>query len=437
MLKRALTAVSDLAMINRTLLSSSAFRASVMTAHGRLGLGPELAEMHARERAAVSPEASVHAALSDASVALAGARVRREAPAALNLVLSELRPESVFAGVSTALDAAKGLASRLGLPLRVVMLSANLTAFHAGKAASYLEKRMGLEVPVIDRRNIPEAEFSAADVWIATHWTTAHSLQVATIAGVIDRERVVYLIQDYEPGFNAWSTAYNVARGTYHAGFVPLVNSLPLASYLRQEDAVEIPDASVFGPSFDEALLRRVADARERGPVRVLYYARPSKPRNLYALGVAALKDAVLRLGDDLDGVEFVSAGERHAPVDLGRGAVMHGRGTLAWDDYFTLLTSSNVVLSLQGSPHPSHPPLEAAMTGARAVTNEFAGTRSALHDRLVPVDAYPAALGSALCDAIRATRDHGPGAYSPIPVEKLGGTLDAALDDLAVRLPR
>jgi O-antigen biosynthesis protein len=435
MLKRTLTALADLTMINRRLVTSSAFRASVLTAYGRLGLRPELAKLHARERAAVSPAASVHAALSDAAVTLAGAQLKDNAPATLNLVLSELRPNSVFAGVSTALDAAHGLATRLNLPLRVIMLSANLAEHHATAASNYLRERFGTETHVIDRRNIPHQLFSSADVWIATHWTTAHALQVATIADVIDRSRVVYLIQDYEPGFNAWSTEHNVARGTYHAGFIPLVNSLPLAEYLRQEDQLEVEQSSVFGPSFDTTLLERVAHLRRPGTVRVLFYARPSKPRNLYALGVAALKDAVLRLGDGAEDIEIVSAGERHAPVDLGGGKIMHGQGTLDWESYFALLSSAPVVLSLQGSPHPSHPPLEAAMTGARAVTNEFAGTRGDLHERLTAVDAHPAALGAAVAQSIRAARSDGPGRFDPIPTAKLGGPLAEALDAVAGRI--
>ncbi len=55
-------------------------------------------------------------------------------------------------------------------------------------------------VRVVRREDVLDETFGRDDVWIATHWKTAHPLDVAVTAGVVARDRVVYLVQDYEPG---------------------------------------------------------------------------------------------------------------------------------------------------------------------------------------------------------------------------------------------
>lgn len=436
MLGRIAVALGELAAFNSLYLRSPDFRAHQMrsTASWR-ELGRPSAQS-AAERRRAGRAAAVHAGLSPAALALTGLTLRDGSPRHVNLVLSELDPAHVFAGVHTALEAASGLATRLGLPLRVLTLTESAAPERSRRLAErMLENRFGAHVPVVPRQSIGAAEFHPDDAWVVTHWTTAHAAQVSDLDGGIRADRVVYLVQDFEPGFTAWSTAWTTARATYDAGFTLLVNSAPLAHYLARHTGVPVEDSLVFSPALDEERLRSVASKRTRGPVQVFFYGRPGKPRNLYALGIAALREAVLRLGEDAAGIEFVSAGEPHDPVDLGSGVGLVSLGALAWDDYFTALGRAGVVLSLQASPHPSHPPLEAASSGAIAVTNEFEGTRSGLHPRLHAVEATPAALGSAIAEAVRSARRDAPGPYEAIAPDRLGGSLDAALTTLAERL--
>ncbi len=139
---------------------------------------------------------------------------------------------------------------------------------------------------MVRREDVLDTTFGDDDVWIATHWKTAHPIDVAVTAGVIGRERVVYLVQDYEPGFSPWSTEYAVAASTYRAGFRMLVNSEPLRRYLAEVEALDVPRERTFAPHLDLELLDRVADARRHEDVvRVLFYGRPSKHRNLFRLG--------------------------------------------------------------------------------------------------------------------------------------------------------
>lgn len=388
--------------------------------------------LHAAEYAQADADTRVYWMLAPSSIALAiTARATQERQ--LNLVVPGIRVGAAFAGITTALEVATGLSQRLGLRVRVVMT--NIGEQDPQSVRAWIKQRFDLDVDVIPRESLRHAVFGDDDLWVATHWTTAHALQISARLGHVSPDRVIYLIQDYEPGFSPWSTDFALARNTYHAGFTPLVNSSILASYLREHEDVEVDEHLVFGPTFDLSLLHQTQGARRaQSPVRVLFYARPSKPRNLYHLGLASLRAAVRELGSLKGEIEFISAGEAHADVDLGRGAVLTSAGTLPWDDYFQLLTTTHVVLSLQHSPHPSHPPFDAAISGAIAVTNEFGATRGNLHERLIAVQPDADALGAAVAEAINRVRLEGPGPFAPLSPGLLGRPLAEALDALAAR---
>jgi hypothetical protein len=383
----------------------------------------------AAERSGLSAAASAYDGLTSSSLALAGIRTER-APRRVNLVLPDATPWHRFAGVDTALTVALELSVLLGCGTRIVETNVvTRSRRERSRASDALDVRHpDVAAGLVERAAIPSTRFGDDDVWIATHWTTAHALQVAVRLGLIAETRVVYLIQDYEPGFSPWSTDHALAADTYAAGFLPLVNSTPVARVLQSEVGLEVPAEHVFAPALDLDRLADVAARRTVGrPPQVLFYARPSKPRNLFALGRAALRNAALQLPAE---VELLAAGE-----PLGRAhAGLRSLGRLAWDDYFEVLAGVDVVVSLQLSAHPSHPPLEAAVSGALAVTNEFQGTRAGLHPRLAAVDLSLDALTQAIVDAVRRAPSRDT-TFSPLEAGALGGRRDDALQAVAGRL--
>lgn len=430
---RPLQLLSDLGKLNVGYLRSSEFRAAVLHAHGRTTAAQGDA-IDRRETAAAPASARVFFGLVDSSLALSTLVPSPATPRHLNLVLPEFRADAVFAGVATAIEVLSGLAERLDLPVRVIALARNQVAADAETGRTLLREKFGLDsVEVLLRQDLPGTLVNPDDRWIATHWTTAHALDVAAHADLVARSSVTYLIQDYEPGFTPWSTSYTTARSTYHAGFVPLVNSRPLLDHLSRTEGLDLSPATLFGPAFETDRLEDVASRRRAGePTKVLFYGRPSKPRNLFELGVASLRRAVQLLGDEAADVEFVSAGEAHPAIDLGGGRSLSPLGRMEWDEYFRFLPSANVVLSLQMSPHPSHPPLESAVSGAHVVTNEFFGTRAGLHENITAVPESPDALGQALADSIRRERSVGPRPFAPLTVKRIGGPLADALATVA-----
>ena len=428
---------ADLGRVNSRYWSDTGQRNRMREVLKRDGLTPAQHAVMAAEEAAAPPESRPYVGLDGTSLTLAGIRLVPGVPASLNLVIGEVREGGVFAGIHTALTVGVALAHRLGLPLRVVMTDFTSPGNDRASAERFIRATFGLStVVVVTRESLREHEFSPADVWLATHWKTAHAVQVATTTALIDPARVVYLVQDYEPGFSPWSTESVLARSTYHAGFTFLVNSVPLWSYLCREESLSIPREQVFGPSFEVDRLRATAARRRPSTeVTVLFYARPSKHRNLFQVGVAALRVSVRDLAADAPPLRFYSAGEPHDAIDLGGGHMLTSLGRMPWGDYFDFLSRTQVLLSLQQSPHPSHPPFDAAISGGLAVTNEFHGTRVGLHPRIAAVEASPAALGAALVSAIAAASGAPAAWYLPVANGLLGAELGSAVEAVVVSL--
>lgn len=401
MRSRFLTALSDLARLNRTFLSSTAFRADVQTLLVAQARGNAVTDSPVDS--SVASVASAYAGLTPVSLALCARGPTSPTPA-IKLVLAEFDPQRVFAGIHTALRVAGALASSLNLSLQVLVVSSTAHGDASGDGAASVAERSGLapaRVSVHFADELSSVTSHEGDVWIVTHWTTAHAALVACRAGLIKPTQVLYLVQDYEPGFTPLSTDSVLAQSTYHEGFTLVVNSQPVARALAAQEEVLVDPELVFAPELPVGRLAGLAAARsDSSTPRVLFYGRPSKPRNLFPLGVAALKVAAAQLPSIP--VEWVSAGEPHAPVALAPGHTLSSLGTLSWDKYFAELGRATVVLSLQASPHPSHPPLEAALSGARAVTNDVGGFRDGLMAGLEAVAADPQILGDAVAKAIR-----------------------------------
>jgi hypothetical protein len=352
----------------------------------------------------------------------------------VNLLLPELRTSAVFAGIRTAVQTAGIVASSTDLPLRV--LAAGTARGTQRRDALRLAAQLsGLPESRIDVRTNEElasVATTADDVWIVTHWTTAHAIQVACENGVLEPRRVIYLIQDYEADFVPASTDRALARWTYHAGFTPLVNSIPVAQRLRQAESVHIPAEAVFAPAIDLERTAEVAAARERSDsVRVLFYGRPSKPRNMFGLGVAALRLHAAGPAGLTGSTRFASAGERHRRIPLSPHASLTSLGRLGWSEYYDVLSRTDVLISLQASVHPSHPPLEAAVSGAVVVTNDVESTRAQLHDRLLATEANPISLARAIDAATDIARSSTGRGFEPIREGALGVPLRTSVSNV------
>lgn len=276
------------------------------------------------------------------------------------------------------------------------------------------------------------------DVLIATWWPTAHVARAALAQ--IEAREFVYLVQDYEPGFYPWSARHALALATYGFPIRAVVNERFLLDFLvaQRAGAFGAPDiesrAVSFEPAVDRSLFHPEVNPRPRR--RLVFYARPRHERNLFDLGVRALREVAAAGALRADRWEVVAIGSPIPPLDLGPGLQLESMPWLDYASYAALLRTSDVLLSLMFSPHTSYPPLEMAACGHLVVTNEFGPkTAAALAQRsplIRAAPAEPAALAAALAAAIRDAE----GTVEPMALD-LPGSWAAAFDEVLPWLRR
>ncbi len=361
------------------------------------------------------------------------------------LVLGAFASGQVFAGIRTTVLASARLAAELDRPLRVVVCQSTDTDPADTRAALEALVREESGHPALAdtlRLSIPgqrdDHGHHGDDVWVATFWTTAWALKGLVRQGLVRADRVVYLVQDFEPGFYPWGPIFAKAWSTYEAGFARLVNSASLSSYLANQTSQPDRPELAFAPALDLAPLTAAAARWQPAGgdmVRVLFYARPSKPRNMYAAGVEALRLWADALPEGVTAlVRFAGEDIAGDAVDLGPRARVEMCGKLTYHAYYDLLTDTDVGLALMLSPHPGHLALELPLAGIPTVTNDFAGYRHRWVDGLTvsgtDPDSIAAGLGTATT-AAGALTAHVPG----MPQVGLGGTLDEAVARVAAGL--
>lgn len=345
----------------------------------------------------------------------------------LNLMVPALSEHHVFGGIATALRCADRLRGAFASVRILVTDEGRGIAPAAGAwygAWPILTPTPGQPVPDRDGDHILNAHpdfgrtlpVHAGDVFMATAWWTAHigfpvlDWQDATF-GVPPGgpRRLLYLIQDYEPGFYAWSSRHALAEATYRHGerTLAVFNTQILADYFARE-GYRFAVSHVLEPRLNPVLAAARARMTHFGKECViLVYGRPTVERNAFGLIVAALRQWAQSY-PQASQWQVVSAGEAFEPVDLGAGCTLQPVGKLSLDDYAQQLARSAIGVSLMISPHPSYPPLEMAAFGATVLTNVYANKDlSTISSRFVSLDRVdPDTLARALvahCAAFEA----------------------------------
>ena len=316
---------------------------------------------------------------------------------ALDVLIPGLQARHLSGGPNTALNLTYRLAGR-GVPVRFV--STDLPHDDPDALLAHCRRLTGLADATVraDFRSLHDRSAKSVlggdDLMVATAWWTAqYAMRLCRTAR---DPSFVYLIQDFEPGFYQWSTQYALALESYSARIVPVVCGNLLADYLREArigvfgDSETATACLVFEPAIDRSRFNPSQVGRGPSRRRLLFYARPEAPRNLFDLGLLGLRDAVRRGAFPASEWELWFIGGEVPARDLGRGLVIRQHPWLDYDGYAGLLRSCDVGLSLMLSPHTSYPPLEMAACGASVVTNTFANKTadvlSAYAGNLLPV---------------------------------------------------
>ena len=376
----------------------------------------------------------------------------------VTLLMPGLQMARMTGGPNTALNLVARLADH-GIRLRILASLAPLDEDHEA-VRSHIRRLSGIaDEAAIELASVSPTEpfeVAADEVLIATSWQTAHIAEAARRR--TDAAAFIYLIQDFEPGFFAFSTPYALALATYAMPIRVVFNESLLHEHFAAQRvggfgaggdrASAPPPWTSFEPAVDRTLFRpgpaRAPDARRR----LLFYGRPKNERNLFDLGLRAIREAVARGALPADRWDIVSIGSEVPELDLGHGRVLRPGPWLAYPDYAAFVSASDVLVSLMLSPHTSYPPLEAAAAGARVVTNTFSVKTAAALRAISPmIEAVEPDLESLTAAIVAATagpaaRERPDGDTGPAPSSgaerhgagtgevRLPGSWDAAFTD-------
>lgn len=298
----------------------------------------------------------------------------------LNVLIPTLLLSKMSGGPNTILILCTMLAAA-GLRVRVISTNTPIDADTAGLEA-HLKRlsnvsNLPASLELVDGNDRTVAvPIGRNDLFMATAWWTA---QIAKYAVQHTRHKeYLYMIQDCEILLHPASSDYALALETYRLPHVPIINTRVLLDYFVEERIGLFSErqfsekAITFEPAIDRTLFYP-ENRREGGARKLLFYARPvSGLRNLYELGLAALRRLVEEQKVSSRNWEFWAMGNDSGDEVLGNGAILRSLPWQPLPDYAQTMRNADVLLSLMLSPHPSYPPLEMAACGRPVVTNTF-----------------------------------------------------------------
>lgn len=329
----------------------------------------------------------------------------------LNLVLPSLSARAAFGGVATGLDLFFDLAAALcryeDFSLRMIVEKPTPRNDDVLARRSESERGLLRNVEIIHTGAQAAIPTRPSDFFIAFNWWANLNIrplirQQASHYGN-EQKPLLYLFQEYEPHFYAFSSAHMYAMEALRNSdkLFAVINSSELAEYTAAQGHT-FTRSFVFEPKLpiglSSCLNPEPAPERER---LIFVYGRPSVIRNCFSIVRESLREFVSKhpqFGD----WRFISAGEPHDRIPLGNGRHLESAGKLSLEGYGNLLNRASVGLSLMSSPHPSYPPLEMAHFGLLTLTNRYAHKDlSRYHENIMSLpDIMPQTVAGELANA-------------------------------------
>ena len=336
--------------------------------------------------------------------------VRSDLPPKLNVLIPGIAMRYMSGGPNTVINLTYRLA-RQGVPIRYISTDIPADAdqdvlFGHFKKLTGIPRLEHVEIVSASDRTRP-LPLGERDVFFGSSWWTVQLLN-----GVLPRmrsKRFLYMIQDYEPGFLPWSSAFASSEETYSFDYRAVICGQLLADHMqvnkigRFADPGFIDRCVTFEPAVDNTRFHFERSAHPSNRKRLLFYARPTAPRNMYEMGLYALHKAAQEGCFRGAEWELWGMGEPIPVSELAPGVFLKPWPWSNYDDYAKLLRSADVGLSLMQSPHSSYPPLELAACGAQVVTNCFSVKTA---ERLLRYSSNIVPVQSQVADIIRGLKE-------------------------------
>jgi len=316
----------------------------------------------------------------------------------INLVIYSISASDRFGGIQSSIDFAEALFEHIPC-LRILVTDVEPSAEDIAGFADF--NLVASSDDSSDPRQIqfigpgPDRTFYVGknDIFIthgwweayrAEHWTAWQSETYSC-----PRRPVIFMIQEFEPGFFAFSSCYALAEQVFKTKHphIAVINTALLSEYYRSH-GYQFQNAFSFEPQMNARLRDKLEKLKYTKKEKILFcYCRKSAERNAFELVALALREWAAKYPEAKDW-RVISAGAPHDPFEIAPGRLVRSMGKLTLDDYALLLSRSAVGLSLMISPHPSYPPLEFAHYGLRVLTNGFTEKDlSRWHDNIRSVD--------------------------------------------------
>ncbi|MFB3883109.1 MAG: glycosyltransferase family 4 protein [Armatimonadota bacterium] len=300
-------------------------------------------------------------------------RLRSFRPDSMNWLLPHFE-HILIGGVRTIASFADYYRQAKGVRSRLIIYNPQTDA------ATYHE-RLALafpDFPPDDVIALPDGDYTRipdADAVLATFWPSAY------LALKFNRTRAkFYFMQDFEALFYASGTEAALADATYRFGLYGICNSPGVGDAYR---AASGAPAVAFWPAVDTSVFHPLPPGQPKHasgePKQVVFYGRPQRPRNAFALGMEVLARLKETLGDR---VRIVSAGAEWRPEDYGMGDAIEVLGLLpTLESVADLYRHCDAGLIFMMTKHPSYQPLEYMACGCPTVSNHNPANNWLLRD--------------------------------------------------------
>lgn len=305
----------------------------------------------------------------------------------INLIISTIDKKRMFGGLTTAFNFYFELLATLEFDARIIVTDIKVDSIMLNDYPDYRLTNAGEDSSeskqicdyTIANGVRPTISIRKKDIFLSTYWTTmymANKMRDFQIEKFKLMNPILYLIQDYEPGFYKWSSEFLLIESTYKIkSTYAIINSKNLLSYLNML-GYSFEKEFCFEPRINNVLKEELMqyinnNIKYDRKQQVIIYGRPFNGRNCFSLIVAALK-VLLEQHKEARHWEYLSIGGNHKNIELVYGKKLICIGKLSLKNYAKILTESKVGVSLMCSPHPSYPPLEMSSFGVNTITNTY-----------------------------------------------------------------
>lgn len=325
----------------------------------------------------------------------------------LNLVISSLGRAQLFGGIATCTVVATMLATKLGLPLRIITRDGGATQeqYWAIMAVMGIEPCTNISFYSDSSRghvgqNCPPLYFTDEDIFLASSWWTATAIRSS------NPKRLYHIIQEDELMFyqrgddflDCWN-ALNSPDAKY------IVNSKYLHDWFESAYPIIYKNSVAFEPVFGRAPSRMFP---EKQKYNLFMYARLTNPRNLFWFGLRMLdecfKHGILQAKE----WNIYLAGDDSIPeLELFGGKRTINLGILSWEQYREFLLDVDLGLCLIHTPHPGYPVYDVASAGGVAVTNTLYNKQSfPCSDNIIACDLSEESFLAGMAQAVALAKD-------------------------------